>query len=240
MKSEILKPLIEEKWYEQLKPFFESKEFDHIVEELRKIKRSGKSVVPLDTEFLNAFRYCPYDDVKVVILGMDPYHTLHNGQAVACGLSFGTGVRNYVPPSLRNIVKEVEDDCYRGFNLDTFLHEDEGSLIQWAKQGVLLMNTALTTEVGVIGAHLKLWAPFTNYVLSLLSQRNSGIVYMLWGEKAQGYRNFINENTNHVLIAGYPSPLNTSTDERFLGCKHFSKANELIKGMNGKEFQIRW
>lgn len=242
MNKEIFRPLVEEHWFEQLYPMFESVEFDKIISYLRDRKKEGKSIVPIDTEFLNAFKYCRYKDLKVVILGLDPYQQLHNGQAVAMGLSFGSGVRNFIPPSLRNIIQEVEDDVYKGFNVETFLgvEGDEQSLVQWAEQGVLMLNTALTTEVGVTGAHLELWQPFTNYILSLLSQRNSGIVYMLWGEKAQKYRNFINENTNYILIAGHPSPLNTSTDKKFKGCKHFSQANDLIEKMNGKEFKIRW
>lgn len=242
MNPEILKPLVEEGWYKQLKPFFESVEFDKIISSLKDIKAKGKSVVPIDTEFLNAFKYCKYDDLKVVILGMDPYQQLHNGQPVACGLAFGSGVRGFVPPSLRNIIQEVENDIDDGLNLRTFLgvKQDEANLKQWAEQGVLLLNTALTTEVGVTGAHLELWKPFTNYVLSLLSVRNNGLIYMLWGEKAQMYLNFINQHTNFVLIAGHPSPLNTSETKKFKGCKHFSKANEIIEANNGKEFTINW
>jgi len=241
MDSKILKPLMDEGWYNKLKPFFESEDFDKIVFFLKERKKQGKSIVPIDTEFLNAFKYCKYSDLKVVILGMDPYHSLHNGQPVACGLSFGSALYNYIPPSLKNIINEVEDDVYKGLNLDTFLDEKNGeyTLAQWAEQGVLLFNTALTTEVGIPGAHCEIWRPFTNYVLELLNNEQKGMIFMLWGEKAKGYKNFIDGNRHYILEAGHPSPLNTS-EKKFKGCKHFSQANALLKLNNGEGFQIRW
>ena len=242
MNAEILKPLLDEGWFEQLKPFFESVEFDKIIDHLKDVKKQGKSVVPIDTEFLNAFKYCKYNDLKVVILAQDPYYTLHNGQPLANGLAFGSGVDNFIPASLRTIIDEVEDDVYKGLNLYTFLPDkpcEDLTLKQWAKQGVLLLNTALTVEVNNPGSHIELWRPFTNYVLSLLAARNTGLIYCLWGEKARKFDNFINHYTNNVLVAGHPSPLNTS-DKKFIGCGHFSRINEILEKSNGKTSIIKW
>lgn len=238
MDSNKIKHLFEEKWLEKLKPFIESKQFDDIIYYLREEKILGKTIVPYDTDCFNAFKYCPFDKTKVVILGMDPYINMIYNQPEAQGLSFSYKPKGdndfHIPKSLINVLSEVEEDCYNTKPEKTLFKPD---LTRWAEQGVLLLNVALTTEFKKTGAHLKLWQPFTDYVFKVLNEYNSGLVFMLWGNDAKKYKDKIG-NTHYILEAGHPSPLNTSTP--FRGTKHFSKANEIIEKNNGRSSRINW
>ncbi|MGM8366005.1 uracil-DNA glycosylase [Virgibacillus sp. W0181] len=173
-------------------------------------------VYPPAQDIFNALHYTPFDQVKVVILGQDPYH----GPNQAHGLSFSVQPNVKQPPSLKNILIELENDL--GYS-----PPNHGCLIDWAKQGVLLLNTVLTVRQGQAHAHKgKGWEKFTNRVIETLNQKNDPIVYLLWGRSAQSKQVLINTNKHHILKAPHPSPL--SAYRGFFGSKPFSKANDLL------------
>ena len=187
----------------------------------------GKVIYPpLDNRF-NAFMLTKLEDVKVVILGQDPYH----GEGQAQGLSFSVPNGVKLPPSLRNIYKELADD------LNWSEIPDNGDLTKWAKQGVLLINAVLTVEKANAGSHAKKgWEIFTDNVIRHINQENNGVVFLLWGSYAIKKSALIDAQKHYTLTAVHPSPL--SAYRGFFGCKHFSKANELLI-KQGKE-PIRW
>lgn len=242
MNIERLKDLIEPKWLKVLTPFIESKEFDNIIDFLKIEKQNGKTVLPYDIDCFNAFKYCPYDKLKIIVLSMDPYPNLIFNKPEAQGLAFSyrpIAENDYhIPKSLQKILKEVEEDVYK-CNFDDMMLLENPNLERWAEQGILLLNTALTVNHKSPGSHIALWKPFTNYVVEYLNKYNPGLIWMLWGNDAKKYKEKLNNN-HHILEAGHPSPLNCNPLTKFSGCKHFSKANELIEKMNGKEFKIIW
>ena len=171
-------------------------------------------------------------DVKVVILGQDPYHGVGNdNEPQAHGLAFSVNPTIKIPPSLRNIYKELETD------VDGFISPNHGYLSDWAKQGVLLLNTVLTVKQGQAHSHAKLgWEKFTDAIIEAINLQNDGCVFVLWGSHAQKKGKNIDANKHCVLNGPHPSPL--SAYRGFFGCKHFSKANEWLK-RNDKEI-INW
>lgn len=176
---------------------------------------SRYDVYPKMENIFNALNYCPYDKVKVVIIGQDPYHEPHQ----AHGLSFSVEEGVSYPPSLVNIFKEIEDDLGKKV-------KNSGNLTRWAKQGVMLLNTTLTVRRGQANSHRgKGWEIFTNEVIRQLSARKDPIVFLLWGSNAQSFAPII-EKQHLVLKAPHPSPL--SAYRGFFGCKHFSKANDFL------------
>lgn len=179
-------------------------------------KQQGKTIYPADADRFSAFKFTPYEKVKVVILGQDPYH----GPGQAHGLAFSVQDGVKPPPSLRNIYKELNSD------LDLPIATC-GELSCWAKQGVLLLNTCLTVEAGKAQSHSKIgWERLTDEVIKLLNQHPKPIVYLLWGAAAQRKEALIDMSKHAVLKAPHPSPL--SAHRGFLGCRHFSKANEFL------------
>ena len=189
-------------------------------------RRAGKVIYPEVENYFRALDLTPLEDVKIVILGQDPYH----GAGQAHGLSFSVGRDVKIPPSLRNIYKELNDDL----GMDIPSH---GHLENWARQGVLLLNTTLTVEAGNAGSHKgKGWDDFTDAVIAQVNKLNHGVVFMLWGAHAQGKLDMINRQKHYVLTAPLPSPL--SAHRGFLGCEHFSKANKFLK-QNGQQV-IDW
>lgn len=227
--SEKLKGVIDNKWLEKLTPILDSIYMDQLFTELKNKKKLVK-IFPDQEDIFNAFK-TPFDDVKVVILGQDPYHTFGH----AHGYAFSSKAKT-CPPSLRNILQEVEDDVYGGLNLQRKI--GDFTLTSWANQGVLLLNTALTVEQGIPGSHLHLWTKFTIEVMKILNSDTTAVIFMLWGKKAQFYKTYINEDYHYILEAAHPSPFSAS--DGFFGCKHFSEANKIIKGVNGPEFMIKW
>jgi uracil-DNA glycosylase len=179
-----------------------------------------KTIYPDMHNIFNAFKYTDYRDVKVVIVGQDPY--INPGEAH--GLAFSVQPKANIPPSLQNIFKELETDsfCYMPNN---------GCLIPWAEQGVMLLNASLTVERGKSRSHAgRGWETFTDAVMELLDQRDAPTVFMLWGKDAQIKGSRIVNPLHLVLVAAHPSPL---AGGRFFGCKHFSQANEFLK-INGQ------
>jgi uracil-DNA glycosylase len=181
-------------------------------------RHSGKTIYPPQADVFNAFRFTELADVKVVILGQDPYH----GPNQAHGLSFSVRPGVGVPPSLMNIYKELTSD------IASFQRPDHGYLQSWAQQGVLLLNTVLTVEAGRAHSHANLgWETFTDKVIAALNEHREGIVFLLWGSHAQKKGSFIDRQRHHVLKSPHPSPL--SAHRGFLGCGHFSQANHLLE-----------
>lgn len=176
----------------------------------------GKVIYPHQNLIFNAFEQCLLEEIKVVIIGQDPYH----GAGQANGLAFSVNVGQKIPPSLRNIYKELKDDV--GFEIPT-----HGDLTAWAKQGVLLLNSVMTVEEGKPGSHQnKGWETFTDAVINKLSGENNGIVFLLWGNYAKSKMELIDASKHYVLTAAHPSPL--SAYQGFFHCKHFSKTNEYL------------
>ena len=176
----------------------------------------GKVIYPHQNLIFNAFEQCLLEEIKVVIIGQDPYH----GTGQANGLAFSVNVGQKIPPSLRNIYKELKDDV--GFEIPT-----HGDLTAWAKQGVLLLNSVMTVEEGKPGSHQhKGWETFTDAVINKLSGENNGIVFLLWGNYAKSKMELIDASKHYVLTAAHPSPL--SAYQGFFHCKHFSKTNEYL------------
>lgn len=180
-------------------------------------RASGKAIFPPAKDVFNAFRATEFNDVKVVILGQDPYH----GPRQAHGLCFSVLPGIKTPPSLVNMYKELAQD------IDGFQIPAHGYLQSWAEQGVLLLNTVLTVEQGKAHSHSKTgWETFTDKVIEAVNQHQSGVVFLLWGSHAQKKGRFIDRNKHHVLAAPHPSPL--SAHRGFFGCRHFSHANQIL------------
>ncbi|MDR3430891.1 MAG: uracil-DNA glycosylase [Rouxiella aceris] len=181
-------------------------------------RAAGKTIYPPQDEVFNAFRSTEFCDVKVVILGQDPYH----GPNQAHGLSFSVKPGIPAPPSLVNIYKELATD------IPGFVRPNHGYLQSWAEQGVLLLNTVLTVEAGQAHSHAKLgWETFTDKVISTLNTHRQGVIFLLWGSHAQKKGSIIDEARHLILKAPHPSPL--SAHRGFLGCKHFSMTNQLLE-----------
>lgn len=207
---------IEESWKVILKDEFEKTYFKILTDFVRK-EYQTQTVYPPAKLIFNAFDLCPFDKVKVVIIGQDPYH----GPGQAHGLCFSVNDGIDVPPSLVNIYKEIKEDL--GIEPPA-----SGNLERWAKQGVLLLNATLTVRARTAGSHQnKGWEEFTDRVIKELSEKRKDVVFMLWGSYAQKKGAIIDTKKHCVLTSVHPSPL--SAYRGFLGCKHFSKANEYLK-----------
>ncbi len=216
---------IEESWKQALQSEFDKPYFARLVDFLHGEKAAGQTVYPPGSQIFKAFELTPVDDVKVVILGQDPYH----GPGQAMGLSFSVpdGVR--MPPSLRNIFKEIEDEL--GVRMS-----GRTNLEPWARQGVLLLNAVLTVRGGIAASHSNIgWQEFTDAVIRYLSDNCEGIVFLLWGNFARSKRALIDTSRHYVLEAAHPSPL---AGGAFFGCGHFAKTNEIL--INEHKTPINW
>lgn len=220
-----INPTIEESWKEVLKDEFNSQYFSELKEFLVEEKSKFK-IYPPGKLIFNAFNNTPFEKVKVVLLGQDPDH----GPGQAHGLCFSVpeGIRQ--PPSLVNIFKELNSDL--GIPVAT-----HGNLENWTSQGVLLLNAILTVRANQAGSHQnKGWEMFTDAVIKNISERRTGIIFLLWGKYAQAKEALIDSNRHYILKAAHPSPF--SADNGFFGCKHFSKTNEILS-RHGLE-EIDW
>ena len=217
---------IEPSWLKHLRNEFEDEYMVKLSEFLREQKRSGKIIFPPGNQIFAAFDETPIYRVKVVILGQDPYHGL--GQAH--GLSFSVPRLAIIPPSLKNIFIELQDDV--GCSLP-----DHGCLANWAAQGVLLLNSVLTVEKGSPGSHAGIgWERFTDKVMSLINIELDNVVFMLWGRYAKEKGKLLDDKRHLILTAAHPSPF--SARNGFFGCRHFSKANDYIADKGIEE--INW
>jgi len=218
---------IEESWRPHLAGEFEQPYFKEIATFLKAEKAAGKTIYPPGPEIFNAFKLTPWDNVKAVLLGQDPYH----GAGQAHGLCFSVKKGIKPPPSLVNIYKELEED------IDGFKAPGHGYLAHWAEQGLLMLNTSLTVEAGKPMSHSKIgWERFTDAVIKTISAQKQGIVFLLWGRFAQQKESLIDHSRHFFLKAAHPSPF--SAHSGFFGCRHFSKTNSILQ-QEGKE-PIDW
>lgn len=212
-------------WKERLSDDFDKPYFTQLIDFVKQ-EYQTQTVYPPGKEIFRAFDSCDFNDVKVVIIGQDPYH----GPGQANGLCFSVrdGIR--MPPSLINIFKELHKDIGKPI-------PQSGDLEQWARQGVLLLNATLTVRSSTPGSHQnKGWEVFTDAVIKKISDEKENVCYLLWGAYAQKKGEIINRQKNLVLSSAHPSPF--SADRGFFGCRHFSKANEYLKSKGIKE--IEW
>lgn len=210
-------PKIEAGWKSTLRDAFTSESFLQLKSFLIKEKQTGATVFPPGPQIFSAFDHTPFDQIKVVILGQDPYH----GPGQAHGLSFSVTPGTAFPPSLLNIFKELRSDL--GHPLPS-----SGSLLPWAAQGVLLLNATLTVRAGQAGSHQgKGWEEFTDSVIRTISEKKSEVVFILWGKFAQAKEALIDTTKHYILKSPHPSPF--SADRGFFGSKPFSRTNEILR-----------
>lgn len=206
---------IEQSWKDALAGEFDKPYFASLVLFLHEEKASGRKVFPPGTQIFKAFELTPVRNVKVVILGQDPYH----GPGQAHGLSFSVPEYMPAPPSLKNIFKEIETDL--GVQMTGY-----PNLESWARQGVLLLNAVLTVRCAEAASHSRIgWQEFTDAVIRYISDNCEGVVFMLWGNFARSKSDLIDRSRHYVLEAAHPSPLARGA---FFGCRHFSKANDYL------------
>lgn len=220
--------LLEDGWRRALEGATSSTSFRRLDEFLTKEWRGQKPIFPPAPCVFHAFHSCALDEVKVVILGQDPYH----GPGQAMGLSFSVPRGQRIPPSLQNIYKEIQDDLgiQRG---------SHGDLTTWAQQGVFLLNTVLTVRAGEANSHAKQgWEDLTDAAIRVVSKERKGVVFLLWGKHAQAKEKLIDTTKHHVLKSVHPSGL--SAHKGFFGCKHFSKANAILqaKGLDPIDWSV--
>ena len=220
------KPIqIESSWKEKLNTSFQSESFIRLKKFL-KSEKATQIIYPDVNKIFSAFNLCPFDRVKIVIIGQDPYH----GPKQANGLCFSVSDGIKPPPSLQNIFKELKDDLDLEIPLS-------GNLEHWAEQGVLMINATLTVRAKQAGSHQKKgWEEFTDNVIHTLSEEKENLIFLLWGRFAQNKAQIIDDEKHYILTAAHPSPF--SAHSGFFGCKHFSKTNEILKKLNQKP--IKW
>ena len=219
---------LEPLWKKRLNSEFEKPYMQQLFSFLLSEKRQGKRVFPASKHYFKALDETPFDQVKVVVLGQDPYH----GDDQAHGLSFSVPAGIRPPPSLKNIFKEIKSDL--GFDAP-----NHGCLESWSRQGVLLLNSVLTVERGKAASHQrKGWEQFTDQIIWNLNEHREGVVFMLWGAYAQKKGAFIDAERHCVLKAPHPSPL--SAHRGFFGCKHFSQSNQYLQtqGIEAIDWQL--
>lgn len=218
---------LEPGWFEVLKDEFEKPYMKSLKDFLQQEKQAGFTIFPKGSDIFNAFKHTPFEKVKVVILGQDPYH----GVGQAHGLSFSVQKGIVPPPSLKNIYKELADE------FPDFKIPSHGELTSWADQGVMLLNATLTVRAHTAGSHQnKGWEQFTDKVIAELSAKRSGLVFILWGNYAKQKESLIDQNKHFIIKSAHPSPF--SAYNGFFGSKPFSKTNDILK-KEGKE-PINW
>jgi uracil-DNA glycosylase len=218
---------IEPSWKNVLQGEFTKPYFFTLTQHIKEEIRAGKTIFPQGPLIFNAFNSTPFDQVKVIIIGQDPYH----GPGQAHGLSFSVADGVKPPPSLVNIFKEIKQD------IGLTMPPGKGNLSYWASQGVLLLNAALTVRAGEPFSHANIgWNIFTDAVIKCLSEKKSNLVFLLWGRFAQEKKSLIQNNQHLVLTAPHPSPF--SADKGFFGCAHFSKTNAFL--IQHGQYPIDW
>lgn len=223
--NSVINPQMDDSWKTMLKDEFNKDYFLKLKEFLVEERRT-QIVFPAGSQIFSAFNHTPFNKVKVVLLGQDPYH----GPGQAHGLCFSVPDGIQKPPSLVNIFKEIHNDL--GITIPK-----GGNLEKWAEQGVLLLNATLTVRAHQAGSHQKRgWEQFTDAAISAISRERTGVVFLLWGAYAQAKAAIIDQGKHHILTSPHPSPL--SVTRGFYGCKHFSKTNSLLL-MQGKT-EIDW
>lgn len=226
-REKILRERLGNSWYEKLKWDFDQKYMDNISSKIGN-RRGFRTIYPDPEDTFNAFKLTPFEKVKVVIIGQDPYHTpslKDPKKGIAHGLAFSSQDPTILPPSLENIFKEVEEDIKFGLYL-----KGDYDLSYWAEQGVFLLNTVLTVDKGVAGSHSTFgWQEFTTRVVKLINAKPDRVVWMLWGKDAKEFKSIISDEHHLVLEAAHPAAEQYRENAGFFGTKPFSKANEFLK-----------
>ena len=212
-------------WARILKGFIYSKDFDNIIKELAKQSSEGKRFTPTFKNMFRAFEECPYDKLKVIVVGQDPYPT----PGVADGIAFSCKNTPNLQPSIRYILTAINDTVYNGNATSS-----EQDLTKWANQGILLLNTALTTTVSKSGQHFKIWQPFTAYLFDWLNWHNSGIVYIYMGRKAEDWRDSVSDN-NYKLIVSHPASAAYTKQQKWECNDVFSHTNKIMHDLYGEK-----
>ena len=232
MNWEKFKDLFHESWHLKIRPFIESEECDKIYEFLKKESKRGKKIAPLSSNVYRCFMETPLDEVKVVMVGMCPYHTFYGETPVADGLLMGCTVTGRLQPSLEKFYAGVEKDVYNGLNLQ---HEKTPDVSYLAKQGVLMLNAALTTEMNKAGSHIKLWEPFTKFLLEEVLAP-LGVPYIFLGKDASVYQKCIPPLSWSFVVSHPASAAYKQGDWDTEGV--FSKVNKILK--NNNNLSIEW
>ena len=232
MNWELFKDKFHESWHVKMQPFIESKECDGIYDVLKKESKRGKKIAPLSSDVFRAFKETPYDDVKVVLMGMCPYHTIKGGEYVADGLLMGCSHTETLQPSLEQFYKALEKDVYDGLNLKYVKTPDVRYL---AHQGVLMLNAALTTEINKAGSHIALWQPFTEYLFTeAIAVTQAPVVFL--GRDAAKYTRFVAPFTWTFTLSHPASAAYSNTEWSSEGV--FTNVNKILKDNNG--WEIDW
>jgi uracil-DNA glycosylase len=232
MNWEKFKDQFHESWHIKMRPFIESKECDDIYEFLKKESKRGKKIAPLSSNVYRAFRETTLDDLKVVMMGMCPYHTAKNGEFVADGLLMGCSVTNALQPSLDKFYDALEKEIHNGLNLKRIKSPDVAYL---ANQGVLMVNAALTTEINKAGSHIALWEPFTKYLFEHVLD-TAGVPIIFLGKDAAKYERYVAPFTWTFTLSHPASAAYKQTDWDSEGV--FNKVNQIL--MNNNNYKIIW
>jgi uracil-DNA glycosylase len=231
IKDKLIEKLIPSGWANKLRGILKSSDFDKILITLYKMREDGKRFTPPLKNVFNAFEKCPVKDLRVVIIGQDPYPYLN----VADGLAFSCSITGRAQPSLKFIHHSITQTVYD--NDEKLQHNPD--LTHWAEQGVLLLNSALTCEIDKVGSHTPIWKDFIAYVIDMLNFTDSGLVFILLGKQAQELESLIGPN-HYILKASHPASA-AHNGTNIWDCKDiWNEANRLIEGNNGTEFKINW
>lgn len=232
MKWENFKDQFHKSWHSKIQPFIESEECDKIYEFLKKESKRGKKIAPLSSNVFRAFKETSLDDLKVVMVGMCPYHTMKNGVAVADGLLMGCSITNALQPSLEQFYGALERELHGGINLKYIKTPDVSYL---AKQGVLMLNAALTTEINKAGSHTVLWEPFTKYLFEHVLD-TAGVPFIFLGKDAAKYERYVPPFTWSFALSHPASASYKNTDWNTEGV--FGKVSQILKENNN--YEIMW
>lgn len=229
IRSKLIEKLTPSGWATKLRAFIQSSDFDRILERLLEERDAGKRFTPPLKFAFRAFQECPEKDLKVIIIGQDPYP--HFG--VADGIAFSCGLTGKPQPSLKYMFEAIEETVYAGLQLD-----QDPDLTRWASQGVLLLNTALTTEIDKVGTHYDIWKDMIMYVIDMLSLTNSGLIFILLGTKAHELESVIGQH-HYILKASHPASAGYA--KTTWDCNDiFNQANEILAKNNGPQYKIQW
>jgi uracil-DNA glycosylase len=229
IKSKLVESLEPSGWATKLRGFIKSSDFTKVLETLYKLREDGKRFTPPLKQVFNAFKNCPVNKLKVIMIGQDPYP--HMG--VADGMAFSCSNTMRPQPSLKNIFEAVDSTVY-----DNEHREYDPNLTRWAEQGVLLLNSALTCEIDKVGSHYSIWKDFIAYVMDILNFTDSGLIFVLMGKQAQELEGLIG-NHHHIIKESHPA--SAAYTKTVWDCGDmFNQINKIINGQNGPEFKINW
>jgi uracil-DNA glycosylase len=230
IKLKLIEKLKPSGWANKLKGFVQTSDFDKILSTLYNLRNEGKRFTPPLKHMFRAFEECPIKDLKVVVIGQDPYP--HFG--VADGLAFSCGLTGKPQPSLKNIFEALDLTLNEGVS-----SERDPDLTRWANQGVLLLNSALSCEIDKVGSHASIWKDFIMYVIDVINFTDKGIVFILLGKAAQELEDVIDGESHHILKASHPA--SAAYTKTIWNCEDvFAETNKIITEQNGKEFTINW